>query len=131
MGDVFKPVVNYVQGISFQNQPTALYNAMVAPVKKQAIKGFLWYQGESNAGNPGPYYRLLPALIQDWRTQWNDQNSYPFYMCNLANFMDRDFLPVESKWAELRDAQLKSAFSCITLPWQWLSTWGNGTIFIP
>jgi sialate O-acetylesterase len=107
VGDVFKPVVNYVPGISFQNQPTALYNAMVAPVKKLAIKGFLWYQGESNTGNPGPYYRLLPALIQDWRNQWNDQN-LPFLYVQLANFMDRDFLPAESEWAELRDAQLKA-----------------------
>ena len=107
VGDVFKPVVNYIPGISFQNQPTTLYNAMVAPLKKQAIKGFLWYQGESNAGNPGPYYQLLPALIEDWRKQWNDQD-LPFLYVQLANFMDRDFLPVESQWAELRDAQLKT-----------------------
>ena len=107
VGDVFKPADNQVQGISFQNQPTALYNAMVAPIKKQAIKGFLWYQGESNSGNPGPYYKLLPALIRDWRNKWNDDH-LPFVYVQLANFMDRDFLPVESNWAELRDAQLKA-----------------------
>ena len=107
VGDVFKPVVKQVKGFSFQNQPTALYNAMVAPIKKQAVKGFLWYQGESNTGHPGPYYELLPALIKDWRNQWND-NHMPFLYVQLANYMDRDFLPVESKWAQLRDAQLKA-----------------------
>ncbi|MFO7671471.1 MAG: sialate O-acetylesterase [Bacteroidales bacterium] len=107
VGDVFKPVTHSVQGFSFQNQPTALYNAMVAPLKKQAIKGFLWYQGESNAGNPGPYHKLLPALIQDWRTQWQD-DQLPFLYVQLPNYMDRTFLPAESKWAELREAQLKS-----------------------
>lgn len=107
VGDVYKPVNRQVRGMSFQNQPTALYNAMVAPIRKQAIKGFLWYQGESNAGNPGPYYKLLPALIGDWRDQWNDSD-LPFLYVQLANFMDRTFLPVESHWAELRDAQLKA-----------------------
>ncbi len=104
VGDVFSPNGNPEAGFSFQNQPTALYNAMVAPVKHQALKGFLWYQGESNTGNPGPYYDLLPALIEDWRKQWNDEN-LPFLFVQLANFMDREFLPGESKWAELRDAQ--------------------------
>ncbi|MDX2432126.1 MAG: sialate O-acetylesterase, partial [Bacteroides sp.] len=107
VGEVYKPVLNQAQGFSFQNQATALYNAMVAPIKRKAIKGFLWYQGESNAGNPGPYYELLPALIKDWRTQWKDEE-LPFIYVQLANYMDRDFLPVESSWAELRDAQLKS-----------------------
>lgn len=105
VGDVFKPTVNQQPGITFQNQPTSLYNAMLAPVKNQAIKGFLWYQGESNTDNPGPYYDLLPALIKDWRSQWNNDH-LPFLYVQLANFMERDFLPVESNWAELRDAQL-------------------------
>jgi len=107
VGDVFRPETHQNPGFSSQNQPVSLYNAMVAPLKKQAIKGFLWYQGESNTGNPAVYYDLLPALIADWRNQWNDQ-SLPFLYVQLANFMDRDFLPVESKWAELRDAQLQA-----------------------
>lgn len=105
VGEVYKPVMNHVRGISFQNQPASLYNAMAAPMRNQSIKGFLWYQGESNAGNPGPYQKLLPALIKDWRGQWNDDH-LPFLYVQLANYMDRDFLPVESSWAELREAQL-------------------------
>jgi sialate O-acetylesterase len=107
VGDVFKPVANREAGFSFQNQPASLFNAMVAPLRNQAIKGILWYQGETNAGNPGPYYDLLPALINDWRQQW-DNERLPFLYVQLANFMDRDFLPVESSWAELRDAQLNA-----------------------
>jgi len=107
VGDVYKPLINQKAGFSFQNQPASLYNAMVAPIRNQAIKGILWYQGETNAGNPGPYYKLLPALIDDWRKQWNN-DQLPFLYVQLANFMDRDFLPVESNWAELRDAQLKA-----------------------
>ncbi len=107
VGEVFRPVLHQEAGFSFQNQPTALYNAMVAPLKNQAIRGILWYQGESNTGNPDAYYDLFPALINDWRHQWHD-DSLPFLFVQLANFMDRDFLPVESNWAELRDAQLKA-----------------------
>ena len=107
VGDVFKPETRARVEFSFQNQPASLYNAMVAPLRKQAIKGILWYQGESNTGNPASYHDLLPALIADWRNQWND-NNLPFLYVQLANYMDRDFLPVESNWAELRDAQLQA-----------------------
>jgi sialate O-acetylesterase len=73
----------------------------------QSIRGILWYQGESNTHHPGPYKKLLPALIRDWRSAWS-QDSLPFLYVQLANYMDRDFLPVESHWAELRDAQLQA-----------------------
>jgi sialate O-acetylesterase len=107
VGEVFKPVENQESGFSIQNQPASLYNGMIAPVRNQAIRGILWYQGESNTGNPGAYAELFPALINDWRNQWKD-DSLPILFVQLANYMDRDFLPVESKWAELRDAQLKA-----------------------
>jgi len=107
VGDVFKPVQNPSKNFSFQNQPTSLYNAMIAPISPQSIRGILWYQGESNTHHPGPYKKLLPALIRDWRSAWG-QDSLPFLYVQLANYMDRDFLPVESHWAELRDAQLQA-----------------------
>ena len=50
-------------GIAAQNQPTALYNAMVAPLINYAIKGFLWYQGEANTGRAAEYANLQPAMI--------------------------------------------------------------------
>ena len=107
VGEVFKPVLNPPQNFSLQDQPTSLYNAMIAPLTSHPVRGILWYQGESNTHKPGPYYKLLPALIRDWRHAWGNQD-LPFLYVQLANFMDRDFLPVESKWAELRNAQLQA-----------------------
>ncbi|WP_138991555.1 sialate O-acetylesterase [Larkinella sp. C7] len=94
-------------GISAQNQPTALYNAMVAPETNYAIKGFCWYQGESNAGRPAEYATLLPALISDWRRHWN-QGTLPFLYVQLPGFMDYNYQPSESYWAVLREAQLNA-----------------------
>lgn len=90
-----------------QNQPTALYNAMIAPALPMKIKGFIWYQGESNTGNPEPYNALLPALIHDWRALWHDDR-LPFLVAQLPNFQDIDFTPAESNIALLREAQNKA-----------------------
>jgi sialate O-acetylesterase len=93
--------------ISMQNEPTGLYNTMVAPLINYRIKGILWYQGESNTGKPSEYQQLLPALITDWRNKWQ-QGPLPFLFVQLPNFMEVQYLPSESQWAELRSGQLKS-----------------------
>lgn len=107
VGDIFTPDHNAVQSISLQNQPTALFNAMVAPVINYTIKGILWYQGESNISNASEYGKLLPALIKDWQSQWK-QGDVPFIYVQLPNFQDVQYLPSESDWAVLREAQLKT-----------------------
>ncbi len=108
VGEAYEPQKNEGgPGFSAQNQPTALYNAMVAPLIDLKVKGIIWYQGESNAGKPEPYKKLLPALIYDWRNKWNDAN-LPFLYVQLANFMEVDYLPTGSQWAELRNAQLQA-----------------------
>ncbi len=110
VGDVFQPAGRGfagAAGFSFQNQPAALYNAMVAPVINYTIRGFCWYQGEANAGKANEYTYLLPALMKDWRTKWN-QGDLPFINVQLPGFMDYNYLPAESDWALLREAQLKS-----------------------
>ena len=94
-------------GINAQNQPAALYNAMVAPGVNYSIKGFCWYQGESNADRAQEYEKLLPALINNWRSKWK-QDTLPFLYVQLPGFMDYNYLPSESQWAVLREAQLKS-----------------------
>jgi sialate O-acetylesterase len=94
-------------GISYQNQPAALYNAMVAPAINYTIKGFCWYQGESNAGKPEEYASLQTAIINDWRNKWN-QGPLPFFYVQLPGFMDYNYLPSESNWAVLREAQRKA-----------------------
>ncbi|HOZ45451.1 MAG TPA: sialate O-acetylesterase [Candidatus Hydrogenedentes bacterium] len=83
--------------------PSGLYNAMIAPLVPYAVQGAIWYQGESNAGRAFQYRTIFPLMIEDWRNAWND--SISFYFVQLANFYDRDAEPVESEWAELREAQ--------------------------
>ncbi|WP_026463952.1 sialate O-acetylesterase [Adhaeribacter aquaticus] len=108
VGDVYRPVSGgFGGGLSAQNQPAALYNAMVAPAINYSIKGILWYQGESNAGNPVEYKKLLPALISDWRNKWQ-QSNLPFLYVQLPNFMEVNYLPAESNWAMMREAALQT-----------------------
>jgi len=106
VGAVFPPAIahNRVPSINIQNQPTALFNAMVAPVTDYAIKGVLWYQGESNVAQPEVYAGYMRALIADWRNQWGDE-TLPFLFVQLPGFMEYNYLPAESHWAELREAQ--------------------------
>lgn len=87
--------------------PSRLYNAMVAPLTGYSARGFLWYQGENNAPKAQEYYRLFPAMINDWRQQWNDSDM-PFYWVQLANYMLPDDHPSMSNWATLRNAQNKT-----------------------
>ncbi|RZM01356.1 MAG: sialate O-acetylesterase, partial [Pedobacter sp.] len=111
VGEVYIPSGNRMGGggggIAYQNQPTALYNAMVAPLVNYAIRGVCWYQGESNSGNPTEYARLLPALISDWRAKWRIP-SMPFLFVQLPNFMDYNYTPAESNWAAMREAALNT-----------------------
>lgn len=84
--------------------PTVLYNAMIRPLVPYAVRGAIWYQGENNAPRAYRYRDLLPQMIASWRNDWNCQ--FPFLIVQLANYMQRKDQPVESEWAELREAQL-------------------------
>jgi sialate O-acetylesterase len=92
--------------------PSGLYNGMIAPLIPYAIKGAIWYQGESNAGRAFEYRTLMPTMIKNWRDDWK-QGEFPFLMVQLAPFMAIAKEPQESNWAELREAQL---FSTRALP---------------
>lgn len=108
VGEVYVPHrAGFGVGISAQNQPTALYNAMVAPEINYSIKGFVWYQGEANTGRAEEYAKLQPAQIADWRNKWQ-QGNLPFLYVQLPGFMDYNYLPAESQWAALRESQLNS-----------------------
>ncbi|MFL5739650.1 MAG: sialate O-acetylesterase [Flavisolibacter sp.] len=106
VADAFRPQ-QMPGGISMQNQPTGLFNAMIAPFTNYSIKGILWYQGEANTGNAEEYASLQPALVRDWRKQWGE-GDVPFLYVQLPNFMEVQYLPSSSNWALLREAQLKS-----------------------
>ena len=90
------------------NVSTVLFNGMIAPLLPFAIKGAIWYQGESNAGRGKQYASLLPAMIRDWRAHFG-VGDFPFYIVSLANFMPAQTAPTESEWAELREAQAHTA----------------------
>ncbi len=88
--------------------PAGLYNAMINPLIPYGIKGAIWYQGEANAGRAYQYRSLLPAMINSWRKSWN-QGDFPFLIVELANFTSAHDKPVNSTWAELREAQNMTA----------------------
>jgi len=91
------------------NQPnnyhSSLYNGMIHPLLNFAIKGAIWYQGESNASQAYLYRSLFPNMIECWRNKWK-QPELPFLFVQLANYRDELPKPAESDWAELREAQL-------------------------
>ncbi len=83
------------QGPGHQNTPAGLYNAMIAPLTPYAIRGALWYQGESNASatHAYPYRRLFRTMIEGWRQQWG-QGAFPFLFVQLANYKSNIYWPV-------------------------------------
>jgi len=86
------------------NMPWVLYAGMIAPLVPYAMRGAIWYQGESNEGRAHQYRTLFPALIRDWRQVWG-QDHLHFHFVQLANFRTPPEQPGESLWAELREAQ--------------------------
>jgi len=91
------------QSVSENSFPSLCYNAMIEPIIPFAIKGALWYQGESNAGRAAQYNLSFPLLIEDWRKKW--QNDFPFYFVQLATFYASGNSNDGCSWAELREAQ--------------------------
>jgi sialate O-acetylesterase len=94
--------------VSLQNLPTTLYNAVLYPLAPYALSGVVWYQGESNVGNPAPYGDYLKKLMGCWRDRWNDQQM-PFVIVQLANYMAPSEQPQNSGWAQLREQQRLTA----------------------
>jgi sialate O-acetylesterase len=88
-------------------RPGGLYNSLISPVTNYPIKGVIWYQGETNAGRGFEYRQLFQQLILDWRAQFN-LSDMPFLFVQLANYGRPNKQPVESGWAELRDAQRRA-----------------------
>jgi len=82
------------------NTPTTLYNAMIAPLVPFGIAGAIWYQGEANVGRALQYREIFPAMITDWRTNWN-QGDFHFGFVQIAPFK----YGKEPEAAELREAQ--------------------------
>lgn len=101
-----KPLLPKGNGLS-QHSPTAYYYAMIKPLADYSIKGMVWYQGESNIPKPEEYQGLLTSLIELWRRDWKQPN-LPFLYVQLANYCSTPAEPAVSKWALLREAQMKT-----------------------
>ena len=89
--------------VSLQNMATTLYNAVLYPLAPYALSGIVWYQGESNSGNPAPYADLLRKLMGNWRALWKEP-TLPFCIVQLAKYM----YPTDAgykNWLKLRDQQ--------------------------
>ena len=85
--------------------PSWLFNGMVAPAVEYGIKGVIWYQSESNSGRArAPMYeKIFPALIADWRKQWQ-QGDFPFLFVQISSFLSN---PSED-WPVVREAQRRT-----------------------
>ena len=102
------------------NVPSTLYNAMIYPLQPYAIAGVIWYQGEANVNRDEQYRRLLPAMIEGWRSAWKQEGKsvihgeggrdFPFYIVQIANFMEYRRDPnFNTMWAPIREVQTLTA----------------------
>ena len=86
--------------------PTGLFDGMINPLLPYALRGAIWYQGESNAARPGEYHALFAAMITAWRAHFG-QGDFPFYWVQLADYnVPGD--PTGASWAWLREAQAQT-----------------------
>lgn len=86
---------------------STLYNGMIAPLGRYGLRGMLWYQGESNTGEGTAYATRLRGLRDDWRRQFGAK--MPLLVVQLAGYGLPPQAPVESGWAQVREAQRRVA----------------------
>jgi len=90
-----------------RGSPSAIYNAMIHPLAPFAMRGAIWYQGESNGGEGESYYHKTRALVHGWRDLFNPELA--FYWVQLANFRKPSDDPAGGDgWARIREAQRKA-----------------------
>lgn len=95
-------------GGALETAPSTLWNGMIHPLLGTTLSGFIWYQGESDVDRARIYQRLLTDLITVWRAAF-DAPELPFGIVQLANYMERKTAPDEDPWADLREAQRRTA----------------------
>lgn len=86
------------------------YYGMIAPLIPYALRGVIWYQGESNVGTRALFVPMFGDLIAQWRAAWG-LGDFPFLFVQLAPYGDLPAEPVQSAWAETRVAQARVASS--------------------
>ena len=98
------------KGLAQSKQASEKYNAMIAPLMPFAIRGVIWYQGESNVGRADQYRTLFPAMIKDWRDRWGE-GDFPFLFVQIAPWAGYAKNADDTKWAQLCEAQLLTALT--------------------
>lgn len=94
-----------------RTEPSAIYNAMIHPLVPYAMRGAIWYQGESNGMEGMSYYHKKRALVAGWRKLFNPDLA--FYWVQLANFKEPSENPAGGYgWSTIREAQRKA----LTIP---------------
>jgi len=86
----------------YWNEPTSLFNGMIAPIIPYGIRGALWYHEEGNSGNAQQYESLLPLLINDWSVRWR-LGYFSFLFVQLPNY-----IPGGNNWVKMREIQSKA-----------------------
>lgn len=86
---------------------SSIYDGMIAPLMPFAIRGAIWYQGESNEARAEQYNVLLPTMIRAWRERWGAGN-FPFGIVQLPNYRKIREQPVDEAWSFVREAQRRT-----------------------
>ena len=86
-------------------RPCGLYETMIQSCVPYTLKGFLWYQGESDEGYADSYPKLMRGVIEAWRREFKDED-LPFLFVQLPMFKNKND-PDYTSWADLREAQMK------------------------
>jgi len=113
-----KAKANLKEGKSFPGNPptmrlspkggaTFIYNGMVNALTPLSVKGAIWYQGESNAGDGLRYEFLKEALVKGWRSTF-ENDDLSFYWVQLANFMGPSDNPAGGGWGPVREGQRRA-----------------------
>lgn len=89
---------------------SSIYDGMIEPLMPFAIRGAIWYQGESNEARAQQYGILLPVMIKAWRERWGEGN-FPFGIVQLPNYRDSKDEPADEAWSHLREAQRLTSLS--------------------
>ncbi len=99
-----KPFVEDILGKGGKGNPGNLYAGMIRPLQPMAIRGVIWYQGESDAGRPQEYAELIQTMIRSWRKDWG-QGDFPFLYVHLGAIGAAPKTPMDIGWGPIREAQ--------------------------
>jgi len=109
-GAVPRPSPSVPDALREYRVAASIYNGMIEPLIPFAIRGALWYQGESNEARAQQYGILLPVMIKSWRERWGE-GDFPFGIAQLPNYRDSKDDPADEAWSHVREAQRLTAAS--------------------